>query len=115
MATNYSGISNAYVLIGKESVYGTPVSATKDLGRIQSITPNLTNELIESRALSSRRLQALGTGNFRFSVDMEAEFQHGRIFEYGLGSVATTGAGAPYTHLHYILIILPYPTLALFC
>jgi len=98
MTENYTGLANAYVLIGKESEEGTGVSATKDIGIVTDINTSWTNEPVPSRGMSSRNLDQLQLGQFRFSVDVTCEFQHGRLLEYAMGAVAHGGASDPYTH-----------------
>jgi len=98
MTENYAALKNAYVLVGWESTYGTPVSATKDLGIVTDITETGTNEVVSSRGLSSRDLDQLNMGQWRHRVEVTCEYQHARLIDLALGAVAHSGTADPYTH-----------------
>ena len=98
MTENYGGLKNAYVLIGKETTWGTAVSPTKDVGIVTDANVTATNEVISSRGLSSRSLDLLQMGQFRFRLDITNQFQHGRWIEYALGTKASATGSDPYVH-----------------
>lgn len=77
----------AYALIGLESAatWGTAVACTKDLGLIQTITPQLNNNLQEVATIGQRNLSGIFGGTFSAKVSIEGFFQHGRILGYALG------------------------------
>lgn len=80
---------HAYVLIGKESVFGTPVSATKDIGLIQNSNWTITNGFTRSHGLSSVNAQAKASGPVIIRGVVEVDFQHGRLVEYATGGTVT--------------------------
>ena len=86
--TDYVG----YLLAGTETTYGTAVTADKDLGLIQSVTPTDSNNLRRLYALGSRDLQEQVAGQHTSSLSITSKYQHGRIFEYITG--ATVGHDA---------------------
>ena len=95
---NYVG-GRSYVQIGKESTYGTPVTANRNVGIVGTVTPRNVNEIIESRGLGSHDLQQIAIGNFRYAFDIEGQYQTARLLEYALGTVAEGGGGGPsYVH-----------------
>lgn len=91
---------HAYGLFGIQSAYETPVSATKDLGLIQSVTASAKHNLQDVYTLSTRLKQAVFEGLFDGALEMELDFQHGRIFELLAGTTvghATTGSDTVHT------------------
>lgn len=85
----------AYVLIAKETTWGTAVTPSKDCGLIISdVGPGIEREIIESQGLSSIQSQAINTGIVDVSFTLEGEYQHGRLFDFLIGPathVQTTG------------------------
>lgn len=84
-----------YLLIGKESTWGTAVTADKDCGLlIQDITHASTKDLQERMGISSIAVQQIVSGMEDPELSFAGDFQHGRMLEYIFGSVAhaeTTG------------------------
>lgn len=74
-----------YILIGEESTFGTPVTADKDIGIIQSFNANENNSSIIVEGSSSRETQQLSVGQFNCEPSFEYLYQHGRFFEYLFG------------------------------
>lgn len=89
----YSGPQKV-ILIGKESTWGTGVTTDKDVGVVQDITNSLNREVKEVMGLGAIETQAVHSGNEDHGGSMSVSLQHGRLFEYILGTVAhaeTTG------------------------
>jgi len=94
-------------LIGKESVYGTAVAATKDVGLLQNFSPSDKRALEEVYAAGSREIQELVAGKFESSWDLEVVFQNGRLFEYLFGTVAHATTGSDTKHTFSVANSLP--------
>lgn len=86
------------VLIGKESAWGTPVSATKDIGLVTDVSMNLSREVIESMGLGAIDVQAINGGMVDVKSGVTVEFQHGRLLEYIFGTVAHATSGSDEKH-----------------
>jgi len=88
------------VLIGLESstAWGTAVTADRDIGLVQDISENLSRELIETSGLGAIETQGVYTGNMDNSASVTLQYQHGRLFQYILGTVAHTNSGADWKH-----------------
>lgn len=84
-----------YVLVGTETTYGTAVTADKDLGLIQNLTWSDENSLRREFGASQRNPVQITAGKFVSTATLEFLFQHGRILEYVLGSVAHDTANNP--------------------
>lgn len=84
----------SYALIGKESsvAYGTPVSCTKDIGLIQSVTTSEDNSIRRVGTLGQRNAHAITAGRFNVPLSVEGKFQNGRLLGYAIGTTATTGS-----------------------
>jgi len=83
-----------HFLIGKETTFGTGVSATRDIGIVTEISDDWAREIRKSPSLSSREVQSITGGMFDSNCSVTVEFQHGRLLEFVFGSVAhveTTG------------------------
>ncbi len=94
-------------LIGQESTFGTAVTADKDVGLVQSVTPSDTRELIEVYASGSREIQEIVASKFKASFDFEINLQNGRPFEYLFGGVAHALTGSDTKHTFSITTTLP--------
>ena len=88
MAETIGHSKNHTFLIGKESTYGTAVSATKDIGLVQGFNDSPKKETSEIYASGSRLPQEIVSGLATLDFDMDVTFQNGRMYEYLLGSVA---------------------------
>ena len=86
---NYTG-KHGYILIGKETTWGTAVNCTKDIGLVQSCTVTDDNSLRRIYTLSQRNTNEIVAGRFSNKISLEVLFQHGRMLEYALGSVSHT-------------------------
>ncbi len=75
-------------LIGKESAWGTAVTADKDVGLVQEVSDNLSREVIETMALGAIDTQKITSGMVDVGCSVTVEFQHGRLLEYVFGTVA---------------------------
>jgi hypothetical protein len=94
---NYAGV-NSICLIGKETVFGTPVTADKNVGLIQSVDLNEANAYERVHGLGARDAQALVPKVFELSGTIDAVYQVGRLIAYAVGEDTISGAGDPYTH-----------------
>jgi len=88
----------SYLLAGKESVYGTAVTANKDMGLVQNFTPTDKNNLITSFNLGSRTPASIVAGKYEAAVDGEIQVNNGRIFEYIFGGVTHTQTSSDWKH-----------------
>lgn len=96
MADAY-GAPHKVVLIGKESEWGTAVSATKDVGIVTDVSTPQEREVHEVGAGSagSVETQQVKRGTHGGGVEATIEYQHGRLLEYALGSVSHDDTDAP--------------------
>jgi hypothetical protein len=88
------GAPSKSFLIGKESTFGTPVTADKDVGLVQDINDDYAKEIIESMSIGSIEAQAVNDGSFTLSQNATIEVQNGRMFEFVVGEAShaeTTG------------------------
>lgn len=89
----------AYVLIGKESTWGTGVSATKDIGIVQEVDVRANQNFLKSHSLGAREVQFLTPLAFTVAGRLgPIQVQHGRIFEYVFGTVAHLETTGDWTH-----------------
>ncbi len=105
MTTQHS--KNHTLLIGKETTFGTAVTPTKDIGLIQNFSPADKREIQKVYSTGSRETQCLVLGKLDLSWDFEINLQHGRIFEYLLGSVSHTQTTSDWKHTFDIATNLP--------
>ena len=103
--TNHSKVHT--FLIGQESVYGTPVTADKDVGLVQNFTPSDKRTIEKNRASGSREIQELTAGKAEFNWDLELKLQNGRMFEYTFGSVAHALTSNDTKHTFSVASTLP--------
>jgi len=85
----------SYVLIGKESTWGTSVTADKDVGLVQNLSTDLSNTARKIFCLGTAEVQAIVAGRFEAGGSLEYKVQHGRFFEYIFGSVTHDDTNAP--------------------
>jgi len=88
----------AYVLISKETTWGTEVTPAKDLGVVTNIDIKNSNTTENHYSLSSRVAQDTTVANFVAEGDIDIRFKHGRIFEYIIGSVSHDTTSSDTTH-----------------
>lgn len=81
------GSQQTFALAGKESVKGTAVSATKDVGIVREMTPSLSREIKEIQSIGAAAVQQIETGINDPKWTSVIEFQNGRILEMALGTV----------------------------
>ncbi len=94
-------------LIGQEVTFGTAVTADKDVGLVQSVTPSDTRELIEVYASGSREIQEIVASKFKASFDYEINMQNGRPLEYLFGTVGHALTGSDTKHTFSVASTLP--------
>lgn len=84
-----------YLLMKIESTWGTAVTADNDVGVIISdLSDPITREVVESVGLSSIATQKITSGIVDVGLTVAGDFQHGRLLEPLIGTVAhveTTG------------------------
>lgn len=93
--------NQTFLLYAKESAYGTPVSDTKDLGLIQSVTPTDNVLPMHSTALGSSEIQDLDWGRHEIGLRIDMDVQHSRVFELLTGGTVVhtqSGATADWSH-----------------
>lgn len=88
-----------YALINKEATWGARTATIFDAGLIiTDITNPITREIIESQGISQVTTQQITTGIVDPGVTMEGDIQHGRLFEYILGTVAHNETTSDWVH-----------------
>lgn len=107
MANDIGHSKNHTLLIGKESTYGTAVSATKDVGLVQNANFSDKKEIQRIYGNGSRLPQELVSGLANFDFDFDIIYQNGRLFEYLLGSVAHATTGSDEKHTFSFAETLP--------
>ena len=84
---------HGYILVGRETTYGTAVSAVKDIGLVQNVTP--TGNMNWTRAYGigdTTAVQSLDLGRADFSGSLECILQHGRLLDYITGTTVVHDA-----------------------
>ncbi len=102
---------HATFLIGKEGTFGDAVSATKDVGLVQSFTPTDKRTIEEIYASGSRQVQELVAAKSEIDWDLDVNFQNGRLLEYVFGSVGHNTTSADTKHTFTIATSLPSMTI----
>jgi hypothetical protein len=74
-----------YVLIGKETAWGTAASATKDVGLVQSMTINDSNNLRRLFSASQRNATDLISGGYDVGGTIDVIYQNARLLGYAIG------------------------------
>jgi len=93
-----------YVLIGDQGTAGTAgtsgtASISKDAGLIiTDVTDEINREVIETSGISKIETQKVSTGMVDDGISFEGAFQHGRLFKYILGEVASVQSTNDWTH-----------------
>ena len=99
------------ILIGKESTFGTAVSATKDVGLVQSFSPVDKRTIEEVYGAGSRQVQELVAAKSEITWDFDVNFQNGRLLEYVWGTVAHALTSSDTKHTFTIATTLPSMTI----
>ena len=99
------------ILIGKESQFGNAVSATKDVGLVQSFTPSDKRTIEEVYGAGSRQVQELVAAKSEISWDVDVNFQNGRLLEYVYGGVGHALTSSDTKHTFTIATTLPSMTI----
>lgn len=99
------------LLISKEDTWGTPVSATQNIGIITDTTASITQEIQESKSMGAITTQKVTGGMWGFPYSFTAEFQHGRILEYIFGSVSDGTTSSDEKHTFTISTTPPSATI----
>jgi len=99
------------VLIGKETTWGTAVTADKDVGLVEEITDNFAREVIETLGLGAIDVQRIDGGIFDPGHSVIVQFQHGRLLEYVFGTVAHAQTSSDWKHTFTISTTPPSLTM----
>lgn len=102
---------NHTLLIGQESTFGTPVTADKDIGLVQSFSPTDTRTINKARSSGSREIQDLIAEKSVHTFDAEVLVNNGRIFEYLFGSVSHAETTGDWVHTFDVADTIPSFTL----
>lgn len=102
---------NATFLIGKETTFGTAVTADKDVGLVQNFSPSDKREHTKVYAAGSREIQEIVAGKIDLKYDLELFLQNGRVFEYLIGSVGHVETTGDWTHTFTLTDTLPSMTI----
>lgn len=86
------------LLIGQESDWGTPVAVAKDIGIITDVSDSMSREVTQTQGLTSLSTQHITSGVVDPNLSVTFQFQHGRILEYAIGSVAHANTSSDYKH-----------------
>ena len=93
----YAG-KNTFLLFGVESEFNTPVATTKDIGTLNSISPDWSNNLIEVREIGSRESAENVVGNFDVTIGVDGTLNSGAILELFFGQSTDTETTGDYKH-----------------
>lgn len=105
-----AGVNHSKVhtfLIGQESVFGTPVTADKDVGLVQNFTTPDKRAVEKNRGSGSREIQEVTAGKHESAWDLEIKLQNGRPFEYVFGAVAHALTSLDTKHTFSVASTLP--------
>lgn len=103
-----------YLLLIKESAWGTPITPTKDCGLIvEDVSHGFDREIKESMGISSPAVQKITTGIVDPNLSLSGDFQHGRLLEFVLGTVvhAQSGATTDWSHTFTLATNAPSATI----
>jgi hypothetical protein len=77
---------HAYLLVGKESTFNTGVTANKDVGIIQSVSLDETNNNTNHYSIGNRQAEQSTPGQYDASINLTTHFQHGRMMSLMFGA-----------------------------
>lgn len=99
------------LLIGKQTDFETAATPTKDAGLVlTSLNPSLSAEVQESQGIGDLETLQVTDGVLTPSLNVEGEFQHGRLLEYVFGSVAHAETTGDWKHTYTVSGETPYLT-----
>ena len=98
---------HATFLIKVESTYGVSVTATRDVGLVQSFNPIDKRAVEEIYAAGSREIQELVAGKSSIDWDLEVNMQNGRLLQYTFGTVAHALTSADTKHTFSVATEMP--------
>ncbi len=99
------------VLISKETTWGTAVTPTRDIGLVQDITDTTNRGVIQISGLGAVDVKKIVTGTVSVAGSMLINAQHGRMFEYLVGTEVEANSGSDYRHTFTIASTPPSFTL----
>lgn len=85
-------------LIGEESTYGTGVTTDKDIGIVRDVSGGVVREAIISAGVSDIEPNANHSGIEEGQHQVLMEYQHGRIFEFIIGTASHVQSSSDYSH-----------------
>lgn len=92
-----------YAFVGKESTWNTSVTADKKIGLIISdINTPHSAEVIESKGVGAIDTQKVNSGIKSTSLDINGDFQNGRLLEYLIGSVSHNETTGDWVHTYTV-------------
>jgi len=89
---------NRTILIGKESTFGTPVTTDKDIGLVQSMPVEFSNNTENHYGIGNQLAQTSSAGNFDATASPSYLFQHGRLLEAFIGQSSDAETTGDYKH-----------------
>jgi hypothetical protein len=99
MACGY-GRNNAFILVGEESDFNTPVTTTKDLGILSDWNfDGNNNNILVTPAPGERELSDIQGGQFEGTVGINGVLNSGAIFEMFFGQATDTETTGDYNHV----------------
>lgn len=101
------------VLFGKESTWGTSVSATKSVGLVQSIGTDLDGKVTETNAMGQAKAVSVDAGNVTPSGSLEVLMNNGRLLEYAVYGGVTTHADTSSDSTHTMVYANDLPSFSI--
>lgn len=105
----YKGIQNI-VLFGRESSWGTAVSATKYIGALQSLKPSIDAGAKEHHGVGSYASCAVSSGLLNPKLSMDFLCTNGRFLEYFVFGGTTTHATTSSDTVHTMVAASALPS-----
>lgn len=87
----YSG-PQTNALVGKETTFGTAVTADKAIGYVSSLNVTERNNVAKSNSIGSRSSQSIVATMADIDGTIESDLQIGRLLAYGMGTDSVGGA-----------------------
>ncbi len=99
MACGY-GRNNAFILVGEESTFNSPVTPTKDLGILSDWNFDANNnEILVTPAPGERELSDIQVGQFEGTISLNGVLNSGALFEMFFGQSTDTETTGDYRHV----------------
>lgn len=92
--------ADTFILVDKESTFNVAVaSPSKDLGIVGTVSPELTNNIIEVRGIGDREPQSLVPGVFDGTISIDGTLNSGAVLELFWGQAIDTETTGDYKHV----------------